>query len=118
MLVAATDVAVVFGIVCTSTRSKPDLVVESLGVTMLTHYSAVRIDRPKTEHISRNQNPRHALAGRTTNCQKQAALPVLAVGNEIPLNTHVEVHPRRTTRHDVKKGQTRMSSHQGRMFAS
>jgi len=53
--VAAADIVAFFGIVCTSTRSKPNSAVETLGVTLLTH-CAVRINRPKTEHGSRSQN--------------------------------------------------------------
>jgi len=56
MPVAVAVVAFVFGIVRTSTRSKPKLAVKSLGVSLLTHYCAVRIDKPKTEHIPRNKN--------------------------------------------------------------
>jgi hypothetical protein len=37
MPVAAAVVAFFIGIMCTSTRSKPKLAVESLGVTLLTH---------------------------------------------------------------------------------
>jgi len=115
--VTAADVVAFFGIVCTSTRSKPDLAVESFGMTLLTH-CAVRINRPKTEHVSRNQNARHVLAERTTDCQKQTAWPVLAFGDEIPLNTHFGIHPRRTTRHDVQRGQARMSCRPGNIDGS
>jgi hypothetical protein len=45
-------VALVCGIVCTSTMSKLDLAVETLVVTLLTHYFAVRSYGPKAEHIS------------------------------------------------------------------
>ena len=96
MLLATGDVVAFFGIVCTSTRSKIDLAVESLGVTLFTHYCAVRIDRPKTEHVSQNQNARHALAERTTDRQQQTAWPVLAFSDRMPLNTHFGAYPRRT----------------------
>ena len=83
---------------CTSRISRPDLVVESIVVTLLTHYFAVRSYRPKIAHILQNQNARHALAERTTNRQNQTAWSVLAVVDGIPLNTHGGAHPRRTTR--------------------
>jgi len=100
--------------VCTSTRSKPDLAVESLGVPLLTHY-AVRIDRPKTEHVSRTPNARHVFPERTADRQEQTAWPVLAFGDEMPLNTHFRIHHRRTTRHYMQRCQSRKSCHPGKI---
>ena len=47
MLLAAADVGAFFGIVCTSTRSKPDLAVESLGVTLQRGHTARAIGESK-----------------------------------------------------------------------
>jgi len=115
--VAAADVVAFFGIVCTSTRSKPDSAGESLGVTLLTN-CAVRIKRPKTEHGSRTQNARYVLAERTTDRQKQSAWPVFAFVDEMPSNTHFGIHPRRTTRYNVQSGQVRMSCRPGKIDGS
>jgi len=100
--------------VCTSTRSKPDLAVQSLGVPLLTH-CAVRSDRPKAEHVSRTQNARHVLPERITDRQEQTAWPVLAFGDEMPLNAHFGIHPRRTTRHCVQRCQSRKSCRPGKI---
>jgi len=111
-------VAFCFGIVCRSTISRPDTAVESLVVTRLTHYFAVEIYQPKTEHISRNQNAQHSLAERTTNRQNRTAWSVLTVVDGMPLNTHGGVHPRRTMRHDVQNGQIRVANCPGSIVAS
>ena len=95
-------------------RYKPDSNVESLGVPLLTH-CAVRIDRPKTEHVSRTQNARHVFPERTTDRQEQAAWPVLAFGDEMQLNTHFGIHPRRTTRHYVQRCQACKSHRPGKI---
>ena len=115
--VAAADVVAFFGIVCTSTRSKPDSSVESLGVTLLTH-CAVRINRPKKEHGSRTQNAQYVLAERTADRQKQNAWPVFAFSDEMPLNKHFGIHARRTTRYDVQSGQVCMSCRPGKIVGS
>jgi len=135
--VAAADVVAFFSIVCTSTRSKLDLAVESLGVTLLTH-CAVRINRPKTEHVSRTQNAGHVLTERTTDRQKQREI-MLFIGKPKGRSSMISEAnclacarvwrqnavkhtywdtPRRTTRYDVQSCQVCMSCCPGKITGS